>query len=90
MTYEQNEPDFERWLKHALTQTNIKPSELAKIIEVDRTTVYSWLSGKKLINDTTSRIRIAKIISHKMDLDYRDVIIEILWTCHVSEYRRSL
>lgn len=90
MTYEQNEADFATWLNHALIQTNIKPSQLAKIIEIDRTTVYLWLSGRRIITDTTSRIRLVKIISEEMNLDYRDVMIDLLWSCHISDYRRSL
>ena len=85
MTYEINEPDFSTWLKHILNQTEIKPSSLTKAIEIDRTTVYQWLSGRRILKDVTSRIRLAK----EMQLDYREIMLQILWSCHVSEVQRA-
>lgn len=89
MTYEINEPDFSTWLKHILNQTEIKPSSLTKAIEIDRTTVYQWLSGRRILKDVTSRIRLAKILSEEMQLDYREIMLQILWSCHVSEVQRA-
>ena len=77
---------FADWLSQTMTDNDINASQLSLAIEVNRSTISLWLSGKRLPS-CSLRVRLAEHLS-SLGIDaYNPMIREILWRVHVSEWR---
>ena len=80
------EIDFSQWLSETLTTYKISSSQLAREIDVNRSTVSLWRSGQRLPT-CRLKVRIADAFE-KRGVDNKSALLrEILWRCHVSEWR---
>ena len=80
------EPSFADWLSQTMTDNGITQSQLSRAIEVNRSTISLWLSGKRLPS-CALRVRLAEHLS-SLGIDaFNPMIREILWRVHVSEWR---
>tara|TARA_R100000655_G_scaffold110132_1_gene168058 strand:+ start:22429 stop:22707 length:279 start_codon:yes stop_codon:yes gene_type:complete len=80
------EIDFSEWLSETLNTYKISSSQLAREIDVNRSTVSLWRSGQRLPT-CRLKVRIADALE-KRDIDNKSALLrEILWRCHVSEWR---
>lgn len=80
------EVDFSQWLSETLTSNKITSSQLAREIDVNRSTVSLWRSGQRLPT-CRLKVRIAEALEQR-DIDNKSALLrEILWRCHVSEWR---
>lgn len=109
-----SEIDFSQWLSETLTSNKISSSQLAREIDVNRSTVSLWRSGQRLptcrlkvrIADAIPELVTTQIIQraktedrpftkaeHRKLHEQREaqksnsLLREILWRCHVSEWR---
>ena len=81
-----DEIDFSQWLSETLTTYKISSSQLAREIDVNRSTVSLWRSGQRLPT-CGLKVRIADALEER-DIDNKSALLrEILWRCHVSEWR---
>lgn len=81
-----DEQDFAAWLNQLLDDNNISASDLARDLDVNRSTISLWRSGQRL-PACHLRIRLATYLS-MLDLDcFNALVREILWRIHVSEWR---
>ena len=82
------EIDFSQWLSQTLTSNKITSSQLAREIDVNRSTVSLWRSGQRLPT-CRLKVRIAEALE-QTDIDNKSALLrEILWRCHVSEWRNN-
>ena len=80
------EIDFSQWLSETLTTYKITSSQLAREIDVNRSTVSLWRSGQRLPT-CRLKVRIAEALEER-GIDNKSALLrEILWRCHVSEWR---
>lgn len=77
---------FSDWLSQTMTDNDITQSQLSRAIEVNRSTISLWLSGKRLPS-CGLRVRLAEHLSGLGIDAYNAMIREILWRVHVSEWR---
>ena len=83
-----DEIDFSQWLSETLTTYKITSSQLAREIDVNRSTVSLWRSGQRLPT-CLLKVRIAEAME-KRGIDNKSALLRvILWRCHVSEWRNS-
>ena len=81
-----DEIDFSQWLSETLTTYKISSSQLAREIDVNRSTVSLWRSGQRLPT-CRLKVRIADALEDR-GIDNKSALLrEILWRCHVSEWR---
>ena len=81
-----DEIDFSTWLSEPLTTYKISSSQLAREIDVNRSTVSLWRSGQRLPT-CRLKVRIADALEDR-GIDNKSALLrEILWRCHVSEWR---
>ena len=81
-----DEIDFSQWLSETLTTYKISSSQLAREIDVNRSTVSLWRSGQRLPT-CRLKVRIADALEER-GIDNKSALLrEILWRCHVSEWR---
>lgn len=81
-----DEIDFSQWLSETLTTYKISSSQLAREIDVNRSTVSLWRSGQRLPT-CRLKVRIADALQER-GIDNKSALLrEILWRCHVSEWR---
>ena len=81
-----DEIDFSTWLSETLTTYKISSSQLAREIDVNRSTVSLWRSGQRLPT-CRLKVRIADALEDR-GIDNKSALLrEILWRCHVSEWR---
>ena len=81
-----DEIDFSQWLSETLDSHKISSSQLAREIGVNRSTVSLWRSSQRLPT-CHLKIKIAEALEAR-DIDNKSALIrEILWRCHVSEWR---
>lgn len=111
-----DEIDFSQWLSETLTSNKISSSQLAREIDVNRSTVSLWRSGQRLPT-CRLKVRIAEALpefirreiiqrakredrpftkaEHQKLHELREaqksnsLLREILWRCHVSEWRNN-
>ena len=77
---------FADWLSQTMTDNELNASQLSRAIEVNRSTISLWLSGKRLPS-CGLRVRLAEHLS-SLGIDaFNPMIREILWRVHVSEWR---
>lgn len=77
---------FADWLSQTMTDNELNASQLSRAIDVNRSTISLWLSGKRLPS-CGLRVRLAEHLS-SLGIDaYNPMIREILWRVHVSEWR---
>ena len=80
------ELSFADWLSQTMTDNELNASQLSRAINVNRSTISLWLSGKRLPS-CGLRVRLAEHLS-SLGIDaYNPMIREILWRVHVSEWR---
>ncbi len=83
-----SEIDFSQWLSETLTSNKISSSQLAREIDVNRSTVSLWRSGQRLPT-CRLKVRIADALEER-GIDNKSALLrEILWRCHVSEWRNN-
>ena len=81
-----DEIDFSQWLSETLTTYKISSSQLAREIDVNRSTGSLWRSGQRLPT-CRLKVRIADALEDR-GIDNKSALLrEILWRCHVSEWR---
>ena len=81
-----DEIDFSEWLSETLNTYKISSSQLAREIDVNRSTVSLWRSGQRLPT-CRLKVRIADALEER-GIDNKSALLrEILWRCHVSEWR---
>ena len=81
-----DEIDFSEWLSETLNTYKITSSQLAREIDVNRSTVSLWRSGQRLPT-CRLKVRIADALEER-GIDNKSALLrEILWRCHVSEWR---
>ncbi len=81
-----SEIDFSQWLSETLTSNKISSSQLAREIDVNRSTVSLWRSGQRLPT-CYLKVKIAEALELR-EIDNKSALLrEILWRCHVSEWR---
>lgn len=81
-----NEQDFASWLNQILDDHDISGSDLARDIDVNRSTISLWRSGQRL-PACHLRVRLATYLSMR-EIDCFNILVrEILWRIHVSEWR---
>lgn len=88
MSYDTKSIDFSEWISRSLKQTSLSPAVLAKQLQICRSTVYLWLSGKRILKEVQIRIALGEFLASKLSQRPEDVIREILWSTHISESRR--
>ena len=77
---------FADWLSQTMTDNDLNASQLARAIEVNRSTISLWLSGKRLPS-CALRVKLAQHLA-SLGIDaFNPMIREILWRVHVSEWR---
>ena len=79
---------FADWLMQTMTDNDLNASQLSRAIEVNRSTISLWLSGKRLPS-CGLRVRLAEHLSGLGIDSYNPMIREILWRVHVSEWRQE-
>ncbi len=82
------EKSFADWLSQTMTDNELNASQLSRAIEVNRSTISLWLSGKRLPS-CSLRVRLAEYLSGLGIDAFNPMIREILWRVHVSEWRAS-
>lgn len=81
-----DEQDFAAWLNQILDDNNISASDLARDIDVNRSTISLWRSGQRL-PACHLRVKLAEHLSN-LEIDgFNAIVREILWRVHVSEWR---
>jgi DNA-binding XRE family transcriptional regulator len=81
-----DEQDFASWLNQILDDNNISASDLARDIDVNRSTISLWRSGQRL-PVCHLRVKLAEHLSN-LEIDgFNAIVREILWRVHVSEWR---
>ena len=79
---------FADWLMQTMTDNDLNASQLSRAIDVNRSTISLWLSGKRLPS-CGLRVRLAEHLSGLGIDSYNPMIREILWRVHVSEWRQE-
>ena len=80
------ELSFADWLSQTMTENKITQSQLSRDIDVNRSTISLWLSGKRLPS-CGLRVKLAQHLSSLGIDSFNPMIREILWRVHVSEWR---
>ena len=80
------ELSFADWLSQTMTENKITQSQLSRDIDVNRSTISLWLSGKRLPS-CGLRVKLAQHLSGLGIDSFNPMIREILWRVHVSEWR---
>ena len=80
------ELSFADWLSQTMTDNASTQSQLSRAIDVNRSTISLWLSGKSLPSCALS-VRLAEHLSSLCIDAFYPMIRDILWRVHVSECR---
>lgn len=85
---EDGEPIFADWLGHILTHNGITATTISRATNASAGAVSHWLNNKRLPS-VEYRISLARHIAGVMVTPYEQVIKEMLWRIHVSEWRNA-
>ena len=85
---EDNEPNFADWLGHILSHRGISQSTVARSTGASAGAVCHWLSNKRLPS-VEYRIKLAAHIAGVMVSPYKEILSEMLYRIHVSEWRNA-
>mgnify|MGYP003132773022 CR=1 FL=1 len=84
----QDDVDFSSWLEKSLEKHNVRASDVARAIGVNRSTISLWRSEKQSPRaEYVSRL--AEYFSTFGEQTFNYLVREILFSVHVSEMRRS-
>ena len=86
----ESDVDFSSWLEESLKKYNVRASDVARAIEVNRSTISLWRSEKQSPRaEYVSRLAEYLNASFGEQRDFNYLVREILFSVHVSEMRRS-
>lgn len=84
----EHDVDFSSWLEESMKKHNLRASDVARGIEVNRSTISLWKAEKQSPR-AEYVARLAEYFATFGEQSFNYLVREILFSVHVSEMRRS-